>query len=130
MRPPKLDDFTKAVLEEYLFPGTDAAAVFVADGSTPSEEVKEVLGRYSQQRWYPVPGGHKAKVPFYCAKSHEALFEREPKGWDHEHCDFCEARIGIGELCWTASVGRGIIIFCKDCYAKVPAKRPWWRFWK
>jgi hypothetical protein len=116
----ELRDFKKAALQEYVFPGTDAAVVFVPDGARPPREVQEVLDRSHQQRWFPVDGGSRAKVPFYHTEGREHLFEREAKGWDHEHCDFCNAHIRIGELCWTAPSNGGILIFCKDCYEKVP----------
>ena len=130
MSEPQLRDFTKAMLEDYTFPGTDAAVVFIADGSAPSPAVREVLARSGQQRWYPVAGGHQAKIPFHFVEGHEGLFERERKGWNHEHCDFCDASIAISELCWTAPSNRGVFVFCKECYAKVPSKKPWWRFWR
>jgi hypothetical protein len=115
-----IEDFKKSSLTEYVFPGTDAAVVFVAEGTRPSNEVQEVLGRSRQQRWFPVDGGNNAKVPFHLAKGCEHLFERETKGWDHEHCDFCNTSVRIGELCWTAPSGSGILIFCKECYSNVP----------
>lgn len=103
--------------------------LFVADGATTPPFVEEVLARSGQQRWYPVPGGRQAKIPFHYTEGHEELFEREEKGWNHEHCGFCGASIDIGELCWTAPSKRGCFIFCKKCYAKLPQKRSWWRFW-
>src|SRR5688500_14204698 len=99
MGAPLLAAFTKAMLEEYKFPGTDAAVVFVAEGQAPSGGVREVLERSGQQRWYPVPGGHRVKVPWHWSEGHESLFEREVKGWDHEHCAFCNSHINIGDLC-------------------------------
>ena len=119
MSAPPLDTFTKTMLEEYEFPGTDAATVFVPEGQTPLPEVREVLECSGQQRWFPVAGGHKAKVPWHFSKGHESLFEREKKGWDHEHCDFCNSHVNIGELCWTAKSGRGVWLFCKQCYEKL-----------
>ena len=124
MAAPVLSDFRKSSLREYVFPGTDAATVFVASGAQPTPEVQAVLDRSHQQRWFPVDGGNTAKVPFHHAQGSEYLFERESKGWDHEHCDFCSARVGIGELCWTApSPSGGIFIFCRDCYEKLPSEQ-------
>lgn len=120
MNAPPLATFTRAMLEEYEFPGTDAAVVFIPEGKTPSSEVQEVLDRSGQQRWYPVPGGHKAKVPWHCSEGRESLFEREENGWDHEHCDFCNAHVNIGDQCWTAESGRGgSWLFCRECYEKL-----------
>jgi len=120
MSAPPLATFTKAMLKEYAFPGTDAAVVFVPEGHAPSPEVREILERSGQQRWCPVPGGHKAKVPWHFSKGRESLFEREEKGWNHEHCDFCNAHVNIGELCWTAESGSGgFWIFCRECREKL-----------
>ena len=117
-----LRNFQKTSLQEYVFPGTDSATVFVQEGTQPTRQVQEVLDRSHQQRWFPVEGGGKAKVPFHYAQGREHLFEREVKGWDHEHCDFCNASVRIGELCWTAPSDGGILIFCKNCYEKVPSE--------
>ena len=122
MSAPPLATFTRAMLEEYKFPGTDAAVVFVPDGQTPPPEVQKVLECSGQRRWYPVSGGHDAKVPWHFSKGHESLFRREKKGWDHGHCDFCGETVSIGEMCWTADSGRGIWIFCRPCYEKVREK--------
>ena len=129
MSNPRLQNFTKAQLEEYVFPGTDAASVFVADGNPLPSLVNEVLKRSSQQRWYPVAGGHEAKIPFHYVIGHEELFRREQKGWNHEHCDFCDSTIAMGELCWTAPSKNGVYVFCKSCYDRVPTKRSWWKIW-
>jgi hypothetical protein len=121
MSAPDLTTFNTALLEAYTFPGTDAAVVFIAEGQIPSDDIQEVLSRSGQQRWYPVQGGHDAKVPWHYSKGYESLFRREEKGWDHEHCDFCESHVNIGETCWTANSGNGgFWIFCRKCYDKVP----------
>ncbi|MBL9188226.1 MAG: hypothetical protein JNK23_12145 [Opitutaceae bacterium] len=130
MNAPKLQDFTQTQLEEYLFPGTDAAVIFVAEGTELSSDLKEVMGRSSHQRWYPVAGGHNAMIPYHYVKGNEASFQREVMGWNNEHCDFCNASVAIGELCWTAPSGRGIFVFCRECHGKVPVERPWWKFWR
>lgn len=129
MSEPRLHDFTKSMLEDYIFPGADAAVVFVADDAAPPQVITEILARSFQQRWYPVEGGHHAKIPYHFAAGHEDLFEREPKGWNHEHCDFCDAPIAVGEPSWTSPSNRGVFIFCKECYTKVPAKKSRWKFW-
>ena len=120
MSAPSFDTFTKAMVEEYEFPGTDAAVIFIPDGQSPSSPVQEVLEHSGQQRWYPVPGGHKAKVPWHFSEGNESLFEREVGGWNHEHCDFCNGRVEVGEVCWTAESGQGgFWLFCKQCYEKL-----------
>lgn len=120
MSAPQLAEFTKAMLEEYEFPGTDAAVVFLPEGQTPSAEVREVFRSSGQQQWYPLPGGHRGKVPWHFAEGVESLFEREEKGWDHEHCDFCGAHVYIGEQCWTSETGEGgFWLFCRDCFGKL-----------
>lgn len=124
MSNPKLEDYTQDGPEEYFFPGVDAAVIFVPNGAVNSGEIEEALSRSSQQRWYPVEGGHNAKIPYYFAKGKEHLFEREPKGWDHDHCSFCEERIEINEQSWIvrAKKGGGWHLFCKACYQKLPPR--------
>jgi hypothetical protein len=129
MAAPALSKFNKTMLEEYIFPGTDAAVRFVANDETVSPEITAVLKRSYQQRWFPVPGGHKVQIPYHFCKGSEDLFERQTKGWDHEHCTFCEESIGIGGLCWTAPAEGGVHIFCKNCREKLK-NRPWWKLGK
>jgi hypothetical protein len=83
--------------------------------------VLAVLERSGQRRWYPIDGGYLAKIPWHFAEGHETLFEREQWGWDHEHCDFCDEHVNIGEDCWTAEneAGSGFYIFCNRCAEKV-----------
>jgi hypothetical protein len=120
MSTPQLSEFTKAMLAQYVFPGTDAAVVFVPEGQDLSKEIQAVLDHCGQQRWYPVEGGHLVKVPWHCSKGNEGYFGREKKGWDHENCDFCSSHVSIGELCWTAESGSGgFWLICCNCHNKV-----------
>jgi hypothetical protein len=120
MSTPPLSLFTKAQLMQQVFPGLDAAVVFIPEGQEPSPAVRDVLQRSGQQRWFPVPGGHKAKVPWPLAEGSESLFEREQKGWDHEHCDFCPAHVNIGDPCWSVDSEKGgFWVFCRGCYEKL-----------
>lgn len=108
------------MLAEHEFPGIDAAVVFVPECQKPSAEVGQVLQGSGQQRWYPVPGGHYVKLPWHCSEGNESLFEKEEKGWDHEHCDFCSSHVNIGDRCWTADSGDGgFWVICPGCYEKV-----------
>lgn len=95
MSEPDLKRFRKSMLEPYTFPGTHAAVVFVPEGQKPSQELDKILSRSSQQRWYPMEGGFDVKVPWHFCKGDEQLFRREEWGWDHEHCDFCNAHVRI-----------------------------------
>jgi hypothetical protein len=122
MNRPELEQFTKIMLEEYRFPGTDAAAVFVPTDQRPSPHVQEILDKAGPQRWYPMAGGSQVRIPWHFAKGCESLFERLPKGWDHEHCSFCDGHIDIGKLCWCTDADGGIWVFCKSCYEKVADK--------
>jgi hypothetical protein len=117
---PELANLTPDMLEEYIFPGTDAASVVIPDGQKPSSEVKEVLDRSGFSRWYPVTGGHRVKVPWHFAKGRESLFEREKKGWDHEHCDYCNEHVNIGQRSWTIPAEGGVWLICQSCRARVP----------
>jgi hypothetical protein len=119
--PRELHDFNHATLREHVFPGIDAAVVFVPSGNKSPPEVQSVIDKASQVRWYPVPGGFEAKVPWPLVTSAESLFKREEKGWDHEHCDFCNATISIGETCWSSDVGDSFVLFCRGCRDKLNA---------
>ena len=66
-----LRDFKRSSLREYVFPGTDAAVVFMPEGTRPAQEIQEVLDRSYQQRWFPIQGGARAKVPFHYAEGRE-----------------------------------------------------------
>lgn len=117
MDKPPLSSFTKKNLIPYVFPGADGAVVFVPANQEPSPEVQTILKRSGQQRWYQVPGGYEGMIPWHLVAGSESLFRRVPKGWDHEHCDFCNSQVGIGETCWTADFeGGGFWLFCVTCF--------------
>jgi len=113
-----IDDYSKDGLQHHVFPGSDAAVVFVPEGQSPAPEVRTALERGGRQRWYPVAGGHMAKIEFHAAAGSEHLFQLEKGGWDHEHCDFCNASIPIGQTCWTTA-DRDFVVFCEECYSKL-----------
>src|SRR5690606_4478272 len=97
-----LSDIKCADLEEYLFPGTDAAVLSI-DEKIPQRELEEMFGELSgDHRFYPTEKGWRIKFPhWYVEELSKAsgsdsgmIFEREEKGWDHEHCSFCHGHIG------------------------------------
>ena len=66
------------------------------------------------------------KIPWHFSEGYEHHFQREEWGWDHEHCDFCNATINRGEECWTADNPdreNCFFIFCEDCYDQVKEDR-------
>lgn len=115
---PPTDAFTQNMASAFDLPEIDAAVAFVSDGETPAPELKVALDRAGSNRWYPVRGGHDVKIPWRYAVScgAEALFRREKNGWDHEHCDFCDAAVRTGERCWLAEHDEREYLFCKQCY--------------
>ena len=113
-----LDGYSKGGLQHYVFPGCDAAVIFVPEGQAPAPEVQAALNQAGRQRWYPVPGGHKAKVEYHSVAGRQHLFQFEKGGWDHEHCDFCSQSIPAGQTCWTTPE-RDFVVFCEECYSKL-----------
>lgn len=118
LRTAKPHVFSQRMARVLDLPEVDAAVAFVADGETPAPELQAVLDRSGHQRWYPVPGGHDVKVPWRYAAicGAEAMFRRETNGWDHEHCDFCDATVRTGERCWLADHDEREFLFCKQCF--------------
>ena len=114
----RLDAYSKRGLQRHVFPGCDAAVVFVPDGHTPPPEVRAALERGGRQRWFPVAGGHLAKIEYHTAAGSEYLFQFEKGGWDHEHCDFCKGSIPAGHTSWTTP-DRDFVAFCEECYNKL-----------
>ena len=76
----------------------------------------------SEHRIYPTPTGWKIKFPYWyvetlCSTGESGFrledFVREKKGWDHEHCSYCQAHITIGERSYTVEhENGGIYIIC------------------
>jgi hypothetical protein len=119
MSSPSLHEFSQGELQERVFPGIDAAVVFVAEGQKPSTEVEAALRKARENRWYPVEGGYLAKAPWSRVAGSEILFRCEPKGWDHVHCDFCGTSIAIGVTCWISPATPSAFIFCAACRSQV-----------
>ena len=121
----KLSDLRKADLEDYEFPGTDAAVITIEE-KIEEDELKEMWGDYSgQHRFYPTEKGWKIKFPYWdvvaiCEEDESTNiedFEREEKGWDHEHCSFCHGHIWIGDASYTHDhEDGGVYIICTKCY--------------
>ncbi len=122
-----LSEIRRDELEEYVFPGTDAA-VFVFPKSVPMEELQELFADIpGQLRIYPGETVWKVKAPYWrflemlppeTAESAAPLFQREERGWDHEHCSFCHAHIGIGDRCHTVPHEEGgYYLICASCSA-------------
>ncbi|HWL52292.1 MAG TPA: hypothetical protein VNQ90_07645 [Chthoniobacteraceae bacterium] len=124
-----LSEIPRSDLEEYIFPGTDAAVLLV-EKMLPQKELEELFSDLStQHRFYPTETGWKIKFPYWHVKElletgNVALgtdFKREEKGWDHEHCSFCHEHIHIGGLSYTADhENGGVYIICQKCAEKCP----------
>jgi hypothetical protein len=123
-----LSDIHRSELESYVFPGTDAA-VLVTQEKIPQSELETIFGDLSgQHRFYPSENGWKIKFPYWYV--HEIFrgdesqmksknIEREEKGWDHEHCSFCNSHIDIGTSCYTTDHEEGgYYIICNECSTK------------
>jgi hypothetical protein len=118
---PTLQNHAKSEFDQHTFPGIDARMVFLPIGSRPQGRLKEALDHAGQQRAYPVEGGHIIKVPSFHVEEFADLFDVERNGWDHEHCDFCNASINVGQQCWTTR-DEYFKVACEICYENLGAK--------
>lgn len=120
-----LAEIPKQELEDYVFPGTDAA-VLTVNKKLPQSELEGAFGEISgEHRLYPTETGWKIKFPYWyieelCSMGESGYslddFEREERGWDHEHCSFCHAHIRIGESAYTCDHEEGgVYVLCLTC---------------
>lgn len=119
---PALAKHARSDFDQHTFPGMDARTVFLPIGSRPDGRLKEALEHAGQQRAYPVEGGHIVKVPWFHDEEFADLFELEKNGWDHEHCEFCNASISVGQRCWTTR-DEQFEVACSVCYQKLQDKQ-------
>ena len=120
-----LSELKKANLEEYEFPGTDAAVLNVEKNINQKELEDAFRGISGQHRFYPSDSGWKVKFPYWYIKEITSRgksgfklqdFAREAKGWDHEHCSFCQAHIIIGDKAYThPHEDGGVYVLCLKC---------------
>lgn len=119
----KLSHFRKRDLDDYTFPGTDAAVYHVPSKVTV-KQLNAVFDKLTgpERRYYPTPDGWDVKFPWWSVSeiNEDKIFKRQKKGWDHEECSFCGTEISIGAKCHTHEHERGgVYIFCKQCYGKL-----------
>lgn len=123
-----LSAIQRSDLEEYLFPGTDAAVIIV-EKKIPQSELEEAFGELSgDHRFYPTATGWKIKFPYWYIEGLIAMGDcgitledvvREERGWDHEHCSFCHSNIWIGDLSYTCDHEEGgVYVLCPTCASK------------
>ena len=123
-----LSEIQRSELEEYLFPGTDAA-VLIIDEKLPQSDLEETFGKISgDHRFYPTETGWKIKFPYWYIEELLSMGDygfvledtvREERGWDHEHCSFCHAHIPIGDMAYTCDHEEGgVYILCSVCADK------------
>jgi hypothetical protein len=120
-----LADLKKSELEEYEFPGTDAAILKV-EQKIEQSELETLWEDYtSQHRFYKTEKGWNIKFPYWdvveICEQDDSLdindYEREVKGWGHEHCSFCHEHIWIGDTSYTHDhEDGGVYIICTKCY--------------
>ena len=120
----KLSQFKKENLKPYTFPGTDAA-VYHLRAKIHEKEVQKLCDLLPnvQLRYGPSADGWDIKIPWWNLgdQSTDWQFEREAKGWDHEHCSFCHEHVSIGEHYYLHETEDkdGYYLFCQKCYAKM-----------
>ena len=120
-----ISEINSSDLEEYVFPGTDAA-VLIVDQKLTQKNLEEMFGEISgQHRFYATDKGWEIKFPYWYisellknggAGFKEEDFKKEKKGWDHEHCSFCHEHVHIGDLSYTTEhEDGGFYIVCPKC---------------
>jgi len=121
----KLSNIRRRDLEEYVFPGTDAAVLCVGKKATQKDLEDAFCDISGDHRFYKTDEGWRVKFPYWyieavMAKGRAGFrmedFTREPNGWDHEHCSFCHAHIDIGEQAFTYPHEKGgVYVICLKC---------------
>jgi hypothetical protein len=113
-------DFRGLEFMESRIPVLDALSTFVPDAQPLAPEVELELKQHGQQRWYPVPGGHRVLVPPPRGAVAPVHFAVEAGAWDHDTCDRCVTHIPAMTLCWVTRNGRYLTL-CVECKSKMSA---------
>jgi hypothetical protein len=113
-------DYRDLDFMESRIPVLDALATFVPDAQPLAPEVERELKQHGQQRWYPVPGGHRVLVPHEGGAPVPAQFRVEERAWDHDTCDRCRVHIPAMTLCWVTRSGRYVTL-CVACKSTMDA---------
>ena len=120
-----ITSISKIDLEEYLFPGTDAAILRI-EHKLPQKDLEDAFGDLEvTHRFYSTDTGWDVKFPYFILEDFISEdgsdysiddFIREPRGWDHEHCSFCNANISIGDHAFTTEHEEGgYYVICNSC---------------
>jgi len=96
-------------------PVLDTLVAFVPSGSQPSAAVAQALEHAGQSRWFPEPGGHRVAMPYEGWAYDTTVLERQPGGWDHEHCRGCQCQVPANTLCWVTESG-AFLVLCCSCH--------------
>ena len=107
------------IFEQRKYPGRDALVAIIPKGQETSSEVKRVQDETGEGRWYPLDNGWKVVCPYVGQVFDPGLFSIVKNGWDHVHCEGCNAAIDIGGSCWTARTEDGFFVICDACHAKL-----------
>jgi hypothetical protein len=113
-------DYRDLDFMESRIPVLDALSTFVPDAQPLASGIERELKQHGQQRWYPVPGGHRVLVPYEGGAIDTAHFRLETGAWDHDTCDRCRVHIPAMTLCWVTRSG-AYITLCVECKSKMDA---------
>jgi hypothetical protein len=116
--------FRKSELRRDVRPDVDALVTFVPNGRDPSPLLQDQISLRGHCRWYPVEGGHLVKMPFQGTEPPDSSFRVEPKGWDHDHCDSCEADVIAGDVVW-CNTDANFGMICSACYDRLSTRWRW-----
>jgi hypothetical protein len=119
------------VFRQREFPGMDALVAIIPKGREMPVKVKQTVDDAGGGRWFPLEGGWnggsedgwKVVCPYYGQDFNPDLFTILKNGWDHEHCDGCQATISEGDSCWVAKTEDGCFAICDRCHGKLKTTR-------
>ena len=102
-------------------PALDALVAFIPAGQPMHAGVKGTLDRIGANRWLEVTGGHELLMPYEGGAYDRARLSVRRKGWDHEICSNCRARIAAMTPCWVTEEGP-LRVLCTACKARMDAE--------
>lgn len=102
-------------------PVLDALVAFIPAGEPIRPAVQRTVDRAGSCRWFSVSGGHELLVPYEGGQYDRAEFKVRLKGWDHETCSGCRARVPAMTPCWVTEDGP-LKLLCSACKARMDAE--------
>jgi hypothetical protein len=102
----------------FYYTPQDAIIAIAPVPGGPAPPVREKLDEPFPHRLYPIDSGFLVKWPYQGEDYDPRHFQIERGGWDHEHCEACNAVIRIDDECWYTE-GDSTSILCGTCYDRM-----------